>query len=106
MDQDDDPYGLTVKPGPPWEHPPKTPAVSVPPNVQVDTVDEILIETVKVSNISAHEDTGKTVHVNIEPGQLQSGQGHQDGVRSVGMEATKTDTVSQHEGKDSKQRDL
>lgn len=40
MDLDDDPYGLTVKPGPPWEHPPKTPAVAVPANVHVDTIIE------------------------------------------------------------------
>lgn len=40
MDLDDDPYGLTVKPGPPWEHPPKTPAVAVPANIHVDTITE------------------------------------------------------------------
>nr|XP_022330818.1 cyclic AMP-responsive element-binding protein 3-like protein 3-B isoform X2 [Crassostrea virginica] len=38
--QDNDPYGLTIKPGPPWEVPPKTPAIPLPPNVLVETIDE------------------------------------------------------------------
>ncbi|KAJ8304132.1 hypothetical protein KUTeg_017715 [Tegillarca granosa] len=55
MDLDDDPYGLTVKPGPPWEHPPKTPAVAVPANIHVDTITE--------ENLYVHKSDDKSSNV-------------------------------------------
>ncbi|KAK3599368.1 hypothetical protein CHS0354_009869 [Potamilus streckersoni] len=35
---DSDPYGLTVRPGPPWEVPPKSPVIHVPENAHITTV--------------------------------------------------------------------
>ncbi|KAL3866182.1 hypothetical protein ACJMK2_043550 [Sinanodonta woodiana] len=35
---DSDPYGLTVRPGPPWEVPPKSPVIHIPENAHITTV--------------------------------------------------------------------
>lgn len=67
-DSDDNPYGLTVKPGPPFEVPPKTPAVHVPPNIQIDTVvDDKLIYHSKSEDNSTDTETnrGKQKQINI-----------------------------------------
>jgi hypothetical protein len=64
---DTDPYGLTIKPGPPWEVPPKTPAIPLPPNVVVETIDEDVVnklvdtaENVGPQNVSADNITTQT----------------------------------------------
>lgn len=36
----DDPYGLSIKPGPPWEVPPKSPVIQVPQNAYIDIQQE------------------------------------------------------------------
>lgn len=74
-DSDDNPYGLTVKPGPPFEVPPKTPAVHVPRNIHIDTIidDKIIYHSNTEENVT---DTAKqTINsVKQEPINMDSGR--------------------------------
>jgi hypothetical protein len=54
---DDNPYGLTIKPGPPFEVPPKTPAVPIPPNIKIDTITD---EGVLYNSLSSKENKTTT----------------------------------------------
>ncbi|XP_071167924.1 cyclic AMP-responsive element-binding protein 3-like protein 1 isoform X2 [Mytilus edulis] len=62
-DNDDNPYGLTVKPGPPFEIPPKTPAIPIPPNTHIDT---IVDEDILYHSKSADNNETDTNHVNVK----------------------------------------
>lgn len=64
-ENDDNPYGLTIRPGPPFEVPPKTPAIQIPPNIQIDTVvDEIVYNSLssEVNKTDAHIQTVNSVN--------------------------------------------
>lgn len=72
-DLDTDPYGLTIKPGPPWEVPPKTPAIPIPPNVVVETIDDDVIskhvdntDSVRAVNLSTDNVTAQSAPVKVE----------------------------------------
>ena len=58
---DDNPYGLTIKPGPPFEVPAKTPAVPIPPNIKIDTITD---KGVLYNSLSSKENK-TTTQVNI-----------------------------------------
>lgn len=72
-DLDTDPYGLTIKPGPPWEVPPKTPAIPIPPNVVVETIDDDVIskhvdntDSVRAVNLSTDNVTAQSAPDKVE----------------------------------------
>ncbi|XP_063431898.1 cyclic AMP-responsive element-binding protein 3-like protein 1 isoform X1 [Mytilus trossulus] len=62
-DNDDNPYGLTVKPGPPFEIPPKTPAIPIPPNTHIDT---IVDEDILYHSKSADDNETDINHINVK----------------------------------------
>lgn len=87
---DTDPYGLTIKPGPPWEVPPKTPAISLPPNVVVETVDEEMVNkliesaenvgplNVSMDNIATQTTTAKETKDSQDVTKTEHSQHRQD----------------------------
>ncbi|XP_062617602.1 cyclic AMP-responsive element-binding protein 3-like protein 3-B isoform X1 [Saccostrea cucullata] len=84
QDIDTDPYGLTIKPGPPWEVPPKTPAIPLPPNVVIETVEEEtvnkLIENTENTgplNTSIDNITSQKTEVNQDTQEITQTQNHQ-----------------------------